>query len=108
MFLSLILVMGIMTYIGNLIHTKIKKDVISGVPLEITFNKVLVKDKNAISYPVILVLSLSLILYFISSGFARTFYFSTFSGILVVIVFYSFLFPTLLWAFKGGEKGKEK
>lgn len=108
MFLSLILVMGIMTYIGNLIHTKIKKDVISGVPLEITFNRVLVKDKNAISYPVILVLSLSLILYFISSGFARTFYFSTFAGILVVIVFYSFLFPTLLWAFKGRVKGKEK
>jgi len=108
MFLSLILVMGIMTYIGDAIHTKINKDLISGVPFEISFNQVLVKDKSAISYPSILILSVSLILYFISSGFSRTFYFSTFAGMLVVVLFYSFLFPTLLWAFKGGERPKEK
>ena len=108
MFLSLILVMGIVTYIGNSVHGKIKKDVISGIPFEISFNQIFVKDKNAVSYPSMLVLGLSLILYFISSGFAKTFYLSIFAGMLAVVVFYSFLFPNLLWAFKGGEKGREK
>ncbi len=108
MFLSLILVMGIITYIGNNVHAKIKNGFVSEIPFEISFTQILVKDKNAISYPAMIILSLSLILYFISSGFARTFYFSTFAGMLVVVIFYSFLFPTLLWSFKGGEKGREK
>lgn len=108
MFLSLFLVMGIMTYIGNSVYTRVKKDVISGIPFEISLNQILVKDKNAISYPSMLLLSVSLILYFISSGFSRTFYFSTFVGMLVVVIFYSFLFPTLLWAFKSSRRSIEK
>ena len=51
------------------------------IPFEISLNQILVKDKNAISYPSMLLLSVSLILYFISSGFSRTFYFSTFVAI---------------------------
>ncbi len=101
---SLVLITGIISAIGNYIFSRFKTGLKEGKPFEVLYLQILKKDKEIISYPSIFVLFLSFLIMLATSGIAKSFAFAFLIGMLVVVLFYYFLLPTLMWAFRGKQK----
>jgi preprotein translocase subunit SecD len=101
---SLVLITGIISAIGNYIFSRFKTGLKEGKPFEVLYLQILKKDKEIISYPSIFVLFLSFLIMLATSGIAKSFASAFLIGMLVVVLFYYFLLPTLMWAFRGKQK----
>lgn len=101
---SLVLITGIMSAIGNYVYTRLKFGLIEEKPFEVLYYQIFKKEKEVFSYPSIFVLFLSFIVMLAISGILKSFASAFLVGMLVVVLFYYFLLPTLLWAFRGKQK----
>lgn len=99
-----ILVTGIISSLGYLIFNDMKSGLNEGKPFDIIYYQVFGKAKEKLSAPSIFMFSASLLFMLITTGRVRVFMSVLTVGMLSVILFYSFLLPTLLFALGRDEK----
>ncbi|MBW6441424.1 hypothetical protein K0B04_00755 [Patescibacteria group bacterium] len=100
----LILVTGIMTVVGYTVLKSIVENTKQEKPFDYALYQTFGKDKGKFSASSILVFFVSLILSFILTGSAKSFMSELFSGMLVVIYFYTLVFPSIILSFGGYKK----
>lgn len=101
---GLILLTVIVSNAGFHILSEIKDGFSQGKPFDISFYHIFGKEKDKISTPVIIIMLLTLVLSFFSSGTAKSLMTVAFVGTLSATLFYSFIFPSLLEAFGNNKK----
>jgi len=103
-FVGIILITGIMTIIGYVIFRDLKQGVRSGKPFDYVYYEIFGKEKDMFSIPSMFIFLLSISLMVLTSGTLKSLMSFISVGSLVLIVYYSFILPTLMGAFGGHKK----